>query len=58
MPTLNPMTGIVEGFRVALFGRKMFDWTAIIISAAIALIALAYAVLTFKRMEKSFADIV
>lgn len=55
---LNPMTGIVEGFRVALFGRKMFDSTAIIMSAAVTLIALAYAVLTFKRMEKSFADIV
>jgi lipopolysaccharide transport system permease protein len=55
---LNPMTGIVEGFRIALFGRTAFDWPALIMSATITLIALLYAVLTFKRMEKTFADIV
>jgi lipopolysaccharide transport system permease protein len=55
---LNPMTGIIEGFRAALFGRKAFDWQALAISAAITIVLLAYAVLSFKRMEKSFADIV
>ncbi|MCA1635188.1 MAG: ABC transporter permease, partial [Acidobacteria bacterium] len=55
---LNPMTGIIEGFRAALFGRKAFDWQALAFSAAITLVLLVYAALTFKRMEKTFADIV
>lgn len=56
--SLNPMTGIVEGFRACLFAQKNFDWTAIAVSAVITLALLAYAALTFQRMEKSFADIV
>ncbi|HVF56493.1 MAG TPA: ABC transporter permease [Pyrinomonadaceae bacterium] len=56
--SLNPMTGIVEGFRAALYGRNDFDWLAIGISAAVSVLMLVYAAFTFKRMEKSFADIV
>jgi lipopolysaccharide transport system permease protein len=55
---LNPMTGIIEGFRAALFGRKDFDWHAIAISAVITFLLLVCATLSFKRMEKTFADIV
>ncbi|HYE15902.1 MAG TPA: ABC transporter permease [Pyrinomonadaceae bacterium] len=54
---LNPMTGIVEGFRSALFGRP-FDWLTLSVSAAVTLALLAYGVVTFRRMEKNFADIV
>ena len=54
---LNPMTGIVEGFRSALFGRP-FDWLTFSVSAAVTLALLAYGVVTFRRMEKNFADIV
>jgi lipopolysaccharide transport system permease protein len=56
--TLNPMTGIIEGFRSALFGRKPFDWTMIVISAIASIVLLLLAVTTFKRMEKTFADVV
>lgn len=55
---LNPMTGIVEGFRAALYGEKRFDWFALATSAAITVIMLVCAAFTFRRMEKSFADIV
>lgn len=55
---LNPMTGIVEGFRVALYGRRDFDWSSLAVSAAITLALLAFASLTFKRMEKEFADVI
>lgn len=55
---LNPMTGIIEGFRSALFGRKPFDWMMIMISAVVSVLLLLCAVVTFKRMEKTFADIV
>lgn len=54
---LNPMTGIIEGFRSALFGRP-FNWIALAISAVITLGLLFYASSSFRRMEKTFADIV
>lgn len=53
----NPLTGIIEGFRSAIFGRE-FDWLALGISAIITLAILFYAAYMFKRMEKSFADII
>lgn len=54
---LNPMTGIIEGYRSALFGRP-FNWIALAISAVITFVLLIYASYSFRRMEKSFADIV
>ena len=54
---LNPMTGIIEGFRSALYGRKPLDWLSLSLSALITLALLAYAIFNFKRMEKDFADV-
>ena len=55
--SLNPMTGIIEGYRSSLFGRP-FNWIALAISAAITLLLLIYSSYAFRRMEKSFADII
>lgn len=54
---LNPMTGIIQGFRSALF-EKPFDWFTLGTSAIIILLVLISAVFTFNRMEKSFADVI
>jgi len=54
---LNPMTGIIEGYRSALFGHN-FNWKAIAVATVITVVMLVYASFTFRRMEKSFADIV
>ena len=54
---LNPLTGIIEGFRSALFAQP-FDWTALGFSALATLLLLIYSAYTFRRMEKTFADIV
>ncbi len=54
---LNPMTGIIEGFRSSLFGRS-FDWTAILVAASLTLIFLLYSAYFFRRVEETFADIV
>jgi lipopolysaccharide transport system permease protein len=55
--SLNPMTGIIEGYRSSLFGLP-FKWAALAGSTAITLILLIYSAYSFRRMEKSFADIV
>lgn len=53
---LNPLVGILEGFRAALFGRE-FNWTALAISAVSTVALLVYAAYIFRRVEKSFADL-
>ena len=55
--SLNPLTGIIEGYRSALFGRD-FDTLGLSISAIITLALLVYSAFVFRRMEKSFADLV
>jgi lipopolysaccharide transport system permease protein len=55
---LNPLTGIIENFRVALFGHNNFDWNSLGISTAITLFILVYSAYSFRRLERSFADIV
>jgi lipopolysaccharide transport system permease protein len=54
---LNPLTGIIENFRAAVLGTR-FNWTALAVSAAITLTVLIGSAYSFRRMEKTFADIV
>ncbi len=54
---LNPMTGLVEGFRAAFLG-KPFDPTGLGISFAIALFLFAIGVAYFEKVERRFADII
>jgi homopolymeric O-antigen transport system permease protein len=54
---LNPMVGILDGFRAALFGREI-NWRALGISTVFTLLLLVYSSYSFRRMEKDFADIV
>jgi lipopolysaccharide transport system permease protein len=55
--SLNPLVGIIEGFRAALFG-KSFNWPALGISTIVTAALLLYAGYVFKRREKTFADII
>ena len=54
---LNPATGIVEGFRSALFGRP-FAWGFLAYSAAFAAVILVYSAYSFRRLERVFADLI
>lgn len=54
---LNPLTGLIDGFRAALFGQAI-KWTSLAISIVITLAMLVYAAYVFRRMERTFADIV
>jgi len=55
--SLNPLAGIIMGFRAALLGNEI-HWNALAVSAAVTLCLLIYSAYTFRRMEKTFADIV
>ncbi|MDQ2747249.1 MAG: ABC transporter permease, partial [Acidobacteriota bacterium] len=54
---INPVAGLIDAFRSAFFG-KPFDWLALGTAAVFTLVILFYAAFTFRRMEKSFADII
>lgn len=54
---LNPLTGIVEGFRSALFGLT-FNWFDFALASCSAVLVLAYSLYSFKQMEREFADII
>ena len=55
---LNPMVGVVEGFRWALLGTNTLPGFMIVVSATAALVILIGGAFYFRHMEKSFADIV
>ena len=55
---INPMVGVVEGFRWALLGTDTRPGPIIAASAAAALLLLVSGAYYFRRMEKSFADLV
>jgi len=55
---LNPMTGVVEGFRWALLGTNNAPGLLVLISSAIAVLLLIGGLFYFRRMEKTFADVV
>jgi lipopolysaccharide transport system permease protein len=54
---LNPLTGVVEGFRSALFNRP-FNWVALAFSTGITLVLVISSAYAFRRMEKDFADVI
>lgn len=55
---LNPMVGVVEGFRWVLVGAKTQPGPMVIVSAVAAIAFLVTGALYFRRMEKTFADVV
>ncbi|MDQ1729482.1 MAG: lipopolysaccharide transport system permease protein [Pyrinomonadaceae bacterium] len=54
---LNPMVGVVEGFRWALLGTGAAPGPIIAVSSVVAVVALVTGAFYFRRMEKTFADI-
>ena len=54
---LNPLTGIIEGFRVALLGGN-FDRTATLLAVLMTLALLAFSFYHFRRIEETFADLI
>ena len=55
---LNPLSSIIEGYRAALLGRTAFPWLALALSALITFAVLLSSAYSFRRMERTFADVV
>ncbi|MDX2031107.1 MAG: ABC transporter permease [Blastocatellia bacterium] len=54
---LNPLTPLIEGYRAAFFGGA-FEWGALGLAAIISLLIFLAAMIDFKRMERTLADLV
>ncbi|MHB8806444.1 MAG: ABC transporter permease [Anaerolineaceae bacterium] len=55
---LNPLTGVVEGFRWALLGTGEGPGITLLISSCIAILITISGLFYFRRMERKFADLV
>lgn len=55
---INPMAGVVEGFRWALLGTDTAPGPIILVSTLAAIMLFVSGLFYFRRMEKSFADVV
>jgi lipopolysaccharide transport system permease protein len=56
--SLNPMAGVVEGFRWALLGKSNEVGVFILVSAVVVLLLFSGGLIYFKRMEDGFADVI
>jgi lipopolysaccharide transport system permease protein len=56
--SLNPMVGVIEGFRWALLGKGSPDFTVMLVSAVVVFVLLAGGIVFFKRMERTLTDII
>ena len=55
---INPMVGVVEGFRWALLGTGTGPGAMVGVSAVVALLLMVSGAVYFRRMEQTFADVV
>ena len=54
--SLNPMVGVIDGFRWAMLGQKSPDWTMLAVSSSVVVFLFVTGLFYFRRVETSFAD--
>ena len=55
---LNPMVGVIEGFRWAMLGATSPDWQMMGISFVVTCLLLVSGVIFFRKSEATFADVI
>jgi lipopolysaccharide transport system permease protein len=57
--SLNPMVGVIDGFRWAISnGRAQIYLPGLLLSCAVSLLLLASGIWYFRKMERTFADVI
>ncbi len=56
--SLNPMVGVIDGFRWAICGTESIYWPGFLLSMGLAISLLWFGISYFRRMERTFADVV
>jgi len=56
---LNPMVGVIDGFRWCILGAEAaMDWRSVAISLVVTSLLLIFGIRQFRKMERSFADLI
>jgi len=55
---INPMVGVIEGFKWALLGSRTFNAGIMLVSIGVVIVLLIGGLIYFRRMEDTFADVV
>jgi lipopolysaccharide transport system permease protein len=55
---LNPMGGVIEAYRASLLGHMPINWFLLGLSTVIIIILFLSGLYYFRRMEKTFADVI
>jgi lipopolysaccharide transport system permease protein len=56
--SLNPLVGVIDGFRWAIIGKAQMYWPGFFLSVGLAFLLLAIGFGLFRRMEREFADVI
>jgi lipopolysaccharide transport system permease protein len=56
--SVNPLVGVIEGFRWALLGKGSPDFSIMVVSGTVVVALLLGGVIYFKKMERTFADVI
>jgi len=56
--SLNPMVGVIDGFRWAIIGNSEMYWPGFYLSGGLALLLLVIGFGFFRSMEREFADVI
>ena len=56
--SLNPLVGVIDGFRWCILGEDNVNWNSLLISCFLTIIILFFSIRYFRKMEKTFADFI
>jgi lipopolysaccharide transport system permease protein len=56
--SINPMVGVIDGFRWAILGNTQLYWPGFLLSLALVLFILVTGIIYFRKTEKTFADVI
>jgi lipopolysaccharide transport system permease protein len=56
--SLNPLVGVIDGFRWAMLGQGQPDWTMLAVSFSVVMAMFISGLYYFRRVEQTFADII
>ena len=55
---INPLTSIIETFKIAFLGQGTFEWTYLLYSLVFTIIVMFFGMLTFNKVQRSFMDVI
>ena len=55
---INPLTGIIETFKMAFLGQGTFEWTYLLYSLVFTIVVMTLGMVTFNKVQRSFMDVI